>query len=60
MTKPNNIPGFKEGLKGIVLEPIYMIRGKGVRCPECSSTWGGYYATYMNFCHFCGCKLYEL
>lgn len=52
-------PGMAKGLVGVVLEPYYLLFGSTIRCPNCGSTWRGYYSQHMNFCHFCGVELIE-
>jgi len=52
-------PGLTAGVFGIVLEPYYVLFGPTQRCPDCGSTWRGYYCQEMEFCHFCGVELIE-
>jgi len=50
-------PGASKGLVGVLLEPYYLVFGPTIRCPQCGSTWRGYYSQHMKYCHFCGIEV---
>jgi len=51
--------GVLDGLKGLVMEPLYVFRVTK-RCPACGSSWSGWYAKkHMDYCHHCGEELYS-
>jgi len=49
--------GLLDGLKGLVMEPLYAFRITK-RCSSCGSSWNGWYAKkHMDYCHHCGEEL---
>lgn len=54
-----NKPTFIDGILGPIREPYYLFLKKGKMCVECQTSWRGYYANNMNYCHFCGNELEE-
>jgi len=52
-------PGVPKSFLGPLLEPYYIIFGPTMRCPNCGSSWRGYYSQHMEYCHFCGVELVQ-
>jgi len=52
-------PGMPKGALGPLLELYFVIFGPSKSCPECGSSWRGYYSQHMKYCHFCGVELIQ-
>ena len=51
---------YIDGIKGVFLEPYYMMFKEMKYCPNCEHSFSGYYVhKYMNYCHTCKTELEE-